>query len=61
MAFRNYMTNTDEEVAVELIRGRWYIKMGFAGFNSGRNNFDGWASKVGAESAIHHYQLKGAR
>lgn len=40
-------------------RERWYIKIGFAGFNSPANNRSGYASKTAAEAACLRYQGKG--
>lgn len=44
--------------AVEEIRGDWYIKVGFCGFNSYANNLLGYANRAAAEAAIKYYQSK---
>jgi hypothetical protein len=55
--FRNYLTDDFTDDAVEEERpGVWYIKMGFAGFNSPMNNLWGYATKAQAERAILRYQ-----
>lgn len=56
--FRNYITREDEAEATEEKGGRWYIRMGFAGFNSPANNAFGYDSKAKAEAAIRRYQSK---
>lgn len=57
--FMNYMTGKLESDAVESKYGsRWFIKMGFAGFNSSANNRFGYDSKQKAEAAIKRYQSK---
>lgn len=58
--FHNYMTHKNEADATEEKGGRWYIKMGFAGFNSAANNWDGYATQAGAEAAIRRYESKGS-
>lgn len=54
--FYNYMTGQMANVATEQRGDRWYILMGFAGFNSRLNNAQGYATKAAAEAAIRHYQ-----
>lgn len=56
--FRNYITEKDEADATEEKGGRWYIRMGFAGFNSNANNRLGYDSKEKAEAAIRRYQSR---
>jgi hypothetical protein len=64
--FRNYMNSSDETSAVEQVypgttkkSSGWFIKMGFAGFNSPTNNRNGYASRAAAEKACLRYQNKG--
>lgn len=60
--FHNYATHTDEAEAVEQDdRGRWFIKPAFAGYNSTRNNLDGYKDRESAEAAIRFYQGRYAR
>jgi hypothetical protein len=44
--------------AVEEKNGRWYIKMGFAGYNSVANNGCGYAYETSAIRAIQRYQAR---
>lgn len=44
------------EDAVEFTRGSWYIRLGFAGFNSRANNGDGYTTKDAAMRAVRRYQ-----
>lgn len=44
------------EAAVEYRQGRWYIKMGYAGFNSVANNNMGYAYEQSAIRAVRRYQ-----
>lgn len=46
--------------AVDFNHGRWYIKIGFCGYNSTANNRDGYITKAKAEAAILNYQNKSA-
>lgn len=46
-------------VAVVDAAHRWFIKLGFAGFNSLANNGMGYSSKARAEAACLRYQGKG--
>ena len=39
--------------------GRWYITLGHAGFNSARNNADGYGSKAIAASVNRMYAARG--
>lgn len=57
--FKNYMTDQMEADAVYEVKGRWWIRSGFAGYNSKANNWDGYATKARAEAAILRYQSKG--
>jgi len=41
---------------VEEKAGRWFIRMGFAGFNSPSNNRMGYASEAKALAAIRRYE-----
>ena len=43
------------EDAVEEKSGRFYIKMGFAGFNSHANNRDGYCNRSAALAAVKRY------
>jgi predicted secreted protein len=57
----NYMDRREvamEDATMELANGRWYIRMGFAGYNSLTNNGDGYSTKARAEAAIRHYCSK---
>lgn len=56
--FKNYLTQTNEVECVECKESRWYIRMGFAGFNSPANNRFGYATKATAEAACLRYQNK---
>lgn len=57
--FYNYMNQRFEDTAVEPESDRsWYIKMGFAGFNSPANNLGGYPSRERAEAAVLRYQNK---
>lgn len=55
----NYATHEDVPLdeAVEW-DGRWFIKPGFAGYNSRANNLDGYASKAAAKAAVRRYQSR---
>lgn len=57
---RNFMNDTEVPTkdAVEKDGGRWYIKMGFAGFNCARNNGDGFDSSLEAVLTITTYQTR---
>lgn len=59
--FYNHLTQQDEALAVEEKNGRWYILMGFSGFNSPANNAWGYVSQAKAEAAIYRYQGRSAR
>jgi hypothetical protein len=39
-------------------RHRWYIELGFAGFNSAANNRNGYETEAAALAAIRRYQQK---
>lgn len=55
----NYALHTDVPIGdaiEERSNGRWYIKMGFAGFNSAANNNMGYAYETSAIRAIRRYQ-----
>lgn len=54
--FCNYLTQIETDEAVEERNGRWYIKVGFAGFNTKANNSNGYATKEKAEAAVVRYQ-----
>lgn len=60
MMAHNYMTGVDVPVeeAVHQEGTRWFIKPGFAGFNSRANNYMGYATKAKAEAAVLKYQSK---
>ena len=45
----------------EKVTGKWFILMGHAGFNSSRNNLQGYKSEKGARAGIRHYQTKGMK
>ena len=55
--FFNYLKNEYQVECTQQINERWYILVGFAGFNSRENNFDGYETKVKAEYACLCYQL----
>jgi hypothetical protein len=58
----NYMDRREvamEDATMELANNRWYIRTGFAGFNSRANNGDGYSTKARAEAAIRRYSSKG--
>lgn len=54
--FFNYLTMKNETEAVKRINDRWYIDLGFAGFNSRANNYHGYKTKDAAEAAIRKYE-----
>lgn len=57
--FYNTLNNRFTADAVEQqFANRWFIKMGFCGFNSPANNRFGYESKAKAEAAILRYQNK---
>lgn len=56
--FINYSTRERTNDAVEFTRGGWYIKCGYAGFNSSANNRWGYKTKASAEQAVLRYQSK---
>jgi hypothetical protein len=56
--FKNHLTFEYVTDAVEEKHGRWFIKLGFSGFNSPANNRSGYVSKERAEAAIMRYQNK---
>ena len=59
MRFHNHLTGKKEsECAEKGLDGNWYIKIGFAGFNSRANNRLGYKTKGKAEVACLHYQNK---
>lgn len=61
MEFRNYVTGKVEaECAEQGFADRWFIKLGFAGFNSPANNRLGYQTKAKAEAACRRYQSKQA-
>jgi hypothetical protein len=57
--FRNHLTQTTESECTETRYDRWYIKMGFAGFNTRANNVEGYATKEAAEAACLRHQYRG--
>lgn len=63
--YHNYLSDKFESECAELgcagfgYAHRWYIKMGFAGFNSPENNRNGYTTKKIAEAACLRYQNKG--
>lgn len=59
MRFYNHMTSQYEAECAELgFGGAWFIKIGFAGFNSPANNRLGYKTKAAAEAACLRYQSK---
>lgn len=58
MRFFNHLKQEYTEDAVHETYGRWWIKVGFAGFNSRTNNIDGYATRGAAERAILSYQVR---
>lgn len=59
--FTYYFPGDKPAEPVEQIRDRWFIKMGFAGFNSPANNATGYATKEKAISMIRFYQNRGKK
>lgn len=53
----NYGTHREVPIseATEERNGRWYILMGFAGYNSRANNGSGYVSRKAAENSIRYY------
>jgi hypothetical protein len=60
--FFNYIQSkhvpADTEVVERGFGGAWFIKMGYAGFNSPANNAFGYETKDKAIAAIKRYQAK---
>ena len=56
--FYNNFKNEWSNNAVSNVGERWYIDIGFCGYNSSANNRNGYASKEKAEAAILRYQNK---
>jgi hypothetical protein len=56
--FHNYATHEDSDDAVEQRGVRWFIKPGFAGYNTTANNGPGYVSQRRAEAVIIRYQNK---
>ena len=56
--FYNNMKLEFSDDATENVHNRWYIKVGFCGFNSSANNGFGYETKEKAESTILRYQNK---
>ena len=56
--FKNYLTEKFAHDAVEYNGTSWYIKLGFAGFNSPTNNGFGYKTREATEAAILRYQSK---
>lgn len=56
--FHNYIKQTWHADATETRNGRWYIMLGFAGFNTSANNCNGYSSKESAEAVILQHQNK---
>ena len=54
--FYNVIKNTLEADPVEEKRGRWFIKLGFCGFNSAANNRGGYSTAQAAKQAIRCYE-----
>jgi hypothetical protein len=59
--FANFisMARTDDAVEHNTRYNTYFIKVGFAGFNSPANNGRGYATQAKAEAAILRYQGKG--
>lgn len=53
---RYYLTGPEPASPVEQRDGRWYIAMGYAGFNSPANNANGYSTRQAAEGAIRFYE-----
>lgn len=53
--------NGPRPVFQESATGKWFILMGHCGFNSSRNNLQGYTTEKGARAGIAHYQRKGMR
>lgn len=47
-------TNTDN--VVREINGRWFIRMGFAGYNTHANNRNGYTTRAKALATVRKYQ-----
>jgi hypothetical protein len=56
--FFNFVTGKSSNDAVEKQGDFWYIKMGFAAFNTRANNSFGYKTKKAAEAAILRYQSR---
>lgn len=56
--FKYHLGGTPPSSPVAEVQGRWYIMMGYSGFNSPANNRWGYASRQKAEEAILRYQNK---
>ena len=56
--YNYFLDNDPPSNPVEQKGSSWYIKMGFCGFNSPRNNREGYPSQHAALTAIRFYQRK---
>lgn len=56
--FFNNLTGKFEDTAAEYKHGAWFIRIGFAGFNSRSNNFSGYHSEGRANDAVLYFQNK---
>lgn len=56
--FYNYITNEWTDDATEQKGVRWFIKVGFAGFNTTTNNGPGYISQRRAENVVINLQTK---
>lgn len=56
--FYNFMKHRWEDEGAEHVRGAWYIKCGFCGYNGPVNNRQGYKTKDAAETTIKRYQGK---
>lgn len=54
--FYNYITHQWTDDATEARGTRWFIKVGFAGYNTVPNNGAGFISQRRAETIIARYQ-----
>lgn len=45
-------THVSEAVRLEPLNGRWFIRLGFAGFNTRANNRGGYATREAAEKVV---------
>jgi len=61
MSFSYHLPGARPAKATEFRDGRWFIVMGFAGFNSPANNRSGYPTMLSAYAAIRRYENAGRR